>query len=186
MSAQDSGETHPAAGQLLEDDREGGVVDLVAPVLVGNVEPEQTDRLHRLDEPVRILVAVLHLRRDRYDLAIDEFPNCLCDESLILVQVNHGVSFSLLCYRPQRPMIAHADLPFRPEPASGPPGPAPGWLWFRDAPASARRCLLAAWLGWLLDGFDVMLYALAFALLLGAATWIWLAGSRGWGCLASA
>ena len=35
------------------------------------------------------------------------------------------------------------------------------WLW--DAPASARRSLLAAWLGWLLDGFDVMLYALVLS-----------------------
>ncbi len=32
--------------------------------------------------------------------------------------------------------------------------------WFWDAPASARRGLFAAWLGWVLDAFDVMLYAL--------------------------
>ncbi len=32
--------------------------------------------------------------------------------------------------------------------------------WFWDAPAAARRALFAAWLGWLLDGFDVMLYAM--------------------------
>jgi MFS family permease len=32
--------------------------------------------------------------------------------------------------------------------------------WFWDAPPAARRGLLAAWLGWLLDAFDVMLYAL--------------------------
>ena len=38
------------------------------------------------------------------------------------------------------------------------------WLW--DAPASARRSLLAAWLGWLLDGFDVMLYALVLSALI--------------------
>jgi MFS family permease len=36
--------------------------------------------------------------------------------------------------------------------------------WYWDAPRSARRALAAAWLGWLLDAFDVMLYAL----LLGA------------------
>ena len=41
------------------------------------------------------------------------------------------------------------------------------WLW--DAPASARRSLLAAWLGWLLDGFDVMLYALVLSALRQAA-----------------
>jgi MFS family permease len=41
------------------------------------------------------------------------------------------------------------------------------WLqWFRDAPSSARRGLLAAWLGWLLDAFDVMLYALVLGALI--------------------
>src|SRR5207249_375869 len=33
--------------------------------------------------------------------------------------------------------------------------PSPGllqWLW--DAPATARRALFAAWIGWLLDAFD--------------------------------
>ena len=36
--------------------------------------------------------------------------------------------------------------------------PAP-FAWLRDAPATARRTLLAASLGWLLDSFDIMLYA---------------------------
>jgi MFS family permease len=45
--------------------------------------------------------------------------------------------------------------------------PAAGSLpWFWSAPASARRALFAAWLGWLLDGFDVMLYALVLPALL--------------------
>jgi MFS family permease len=36
-----------------------------------------------------------------------------------------------------------------------------GWLgWWRDASAEARRALWAAALGWMLDAFDVMLYAL--------------------------
>jgi len=38
--------------------------------------------------------------------------------------------------------------------------------WFWSAPPSARRALFAAWLGWLLDGFDVMLYALVLPALL--------------------
>jgi MFS family permease len=38
--------------------------------------------------------------------------------------------------------------------------------WFWDAPVSARRGLFAAWLGWLLDGFDVMLYALVLPALI--------------------
>src|SRR5262245_45510267 len=38
--------------------------------------------------------------------------------------------------------------------------------WFWDAPAHARRGLLAAWLGWMLDGFDVMLYAMVIGTLI--------------------
>jgi MFS family permease len=41
--------------------------------------------------------------------------------------------------------------------------PQPSWLslaWVRQAPASARRALLAASLGWMLDSFDILLYAL--------------------------
>lgn len=38
--------------------------------------------------------------------------------------------------------------------------------WFWNAPASARRALLGAWLGWLLDAFDVMLYALLLGTLI--------------------
>lgn len=39
--------------------------------------------------------------------------------------------------------------------------------WLREAPPSARRALIAAWLGWALDGFDVMLYALVLGTLIG-------------------
>jgi MFS family permease len=35
--------------------------------------------------------------------------------------------------------------------------------WFRAGPPEARRALLAAWLGWALDGMDVMLYAMVLA-----------------------
>jgi len=45
---------------------------------------------------------------------------------------------------------------------------SPGFLqWYWDAPASARRSLFAAWIGWLLDAFDVMLYALLLGTLIG-------------------
>src|ERR1700730_17489216 len=67
---------------------------------------------------------------------------------------------SLLCYRPQRQMPAHADV-------ASSSTMSPRWLkWFWEAPSSARRGLLAAWLGWLLDGFDVMLYALVLGVLI--------------------
>jgi MFS family permease len=35
--------------------------------------------------------------------------------------------------------------------------------WMKDAPPAARRALIAASLGWMLDAFDVMLYALVLA-----------------------
>jgi hypothetical protein len=42
-----------------------------------------------------------------------------------------------------------------------------GWFtWFWAAPAAARRGPFAAWLGWALDGFDVMLYALVLGTLI--------------------
>ena len=44
---------------------------------------------------------------------------------------------------------------------------ASGWLgWWRAAPEEARRALWAAALGWMLDAFDVMLYALVLTSLI--------------------
>jgi MFS family permease len=40
------------------------------------------------------------------------------------------------------------------------------FTWWREAPATARRALIAAALGWMLDAFDVMLYALVLAALM--------------------
>ena len=37
--------------------------------------------------------------------------------------------------------------------------PAGFWDWWRVAPREARRALVAASAGWMLDSFDVMLYA---------------------------
>ncbi len=45
--------------------------------------------------------------------------------------------------------------------------PEMGWFgWWRSAPAPARRALIAASFGWMLDAFDVMLYALVLAALM--------------------
>src|SRR5215510_4776481 len=44
---------------------------------------------------------------------------------------------------------------------------APGLLgWLAEGTPAARRSLLAASLGWMLDGFDIMLYALVVSALL--------------------
>ena len=42
--------------------------------------------------------------------------------------------------------------------------------WWRDAPSSAKRALIAAGLGWMLDAFDVMLYSLVLASLMRGAS----------------
>jgi len=41
------------------------------------------------------------------------------------------------------------------------------FIWWKEAPGAARRSLIAASLGWMLDSFDVMLYALVIASLMG-------------------
>ena len=52
--------------------------------------------------------------------------------------------------------MSHKTNPAAPEPAG-----EGGWFgWWRVAPRDARRALWAAALGWMLDAFDVMLYAL--------------------------
>ncbi len=93
MRAEDAGEAHPAARQLLEDDREGGVVDFAAAVLLGDIEAEEAERLHRLDERVRVLVAVFHAGGNRNDLAIDELADRPRNQLLFLVQLEHGISW---------------------------------------------------------------------------------------------
>jgi MFS family permease len=56
-----------------------------------------------------------------------------------------------------RTVVAPADV--RPEPS--------GLLaWWHESPPQAHRALIAAFLGWMLDAFDVMLYALVLAALI--------------------
>src|SRR5580700_3369605 len=40
------------------------------------------------------------------------------------------------------------------------------FAWWHEAPRSARKALVAASLGWMLDSFDVMLYSLVLASLI--------------------
>ena len=46
-----------------------------AAVLLRDGDPEQTHRLHLLDDRVRVFVGVLHRVRDRYDVAPDEIAH---------------------------------------------------------------------------------------------------------------
>src|SRR5438876_4879697 len=41
------------------------------------------------------------------------------------------------------------------------------FTWWRDADLSARRALVAASLGWMLDAMDIMLYSMVLASLIG-------------------
>lgn len=66
------------------------------------------------------------------------------------------------------PVAAAGPSPAGLDAARAAAGPAPGALAFwREATPEARRALVAASLGWMLDAFDVMLYALVLASLIG-------------------
>ena len=92
MRPENPGQAHPSARQLLEHDGEGGVVDVGAAVGFRNVDAEQAEPLHGLDEGVGVLVAVFHARGDRDHLAIDELADRPRDQALIVVQLEHGIS----------------------------------------------------------------------------------------------
>jgi MFS family permease len=53
-----------------------------------------------------------------------------------------------------------------PSPAKSALAPPRPFAWWRDASSSAKRALVAASLGWMLNSFDVMLYSLVLASLL--------------------
>jgi MFS family permease len=54
----------------------------------------------------------------------------------------------------------------RSQPIEIAPASAGLFAWWRESPAEAHRALVAAFLGWMLDAFDVMLYALVLASLI--------------------
>jgi hypothetical protein len=83
VRAENAGKPHPPARQLLEHDRERRVIDVRPAVLFRHVQPEQPQRLHRLDEPIGILVAVLHGGRHGDHLTVHEFADGLRDELLM-------------------------------------------------------------------------------------------------------
>ncbi len=93
MGTKNAREAHPASRQFFEDDGKCGVVDFVATVLIGSIQAEQTELLHRLDECIGVLIAMFHFRCDRNDLTVDELADRLRNQLLVLIKVNHGFSF---------------------------------------------------------------------------------------------
>jgi hypothetical protein len=89
-------EAHPASRQFFEDDGKCGVVDFVAAVLIGSIQAEETEFLHRLNECIGVLIAMFHFRCNRNNLTVDELADRLRNELLVLIKVNHGVSYRQL------------------------------------------------------------------------------------------
>src|SRR5207245_1399411 len=75
VRVEDARETHPAAAELLDDHRVGGVVEAEAAVLERDGGAEEPELLHALDQRLRVLVGVLVAARDRHHLALDEAPD---------------------------------------------------------------------------------------------------------------
>src|SRR5256886_14556446 len=69
-------------------------------------------------------------------------------------------------------MAALQSSALRPQPARTPQASSPSpddrslFAWWRDADSRARHVFIAASLGWMLDSFDVMLYAIVLASLI--------------------
>jgi hypothetical protein len=97
------GDAHPAAGDLLHDERVGQQRLTEAAVLLGDGEPEDAQLLESVDDLLRIDVAVLELLGDRDDLLVDEAAHRRQDLALDvgeiggLRQAGHGSSSGRLC-----------------------------------------------------------------------------------------
>src|SRR5271165_5103300 len=75
MRSDDSSQAEPAAGQLFKYHGERGGIDVSAAVALRNIEAEQADLAHRRHQRMRILIAVLHLRRNGYHVIADELAH---------------------------------------------------------------------------------------------------------------
>ena len=75
MGADHSGQTQPAASKLFEDGSISHVVQIETTIRFRDIRAEQPKLLHAFDKRMRVFVTVLHLRRDRHDLAVDERPD---------------------------------------------------------------------------------------------------------------
>jgi hypothetical protein len=89
MSTEDPGEPQPTAGQLFEDHRKARVVDIRSAILLRNVQAEEAELLHLIDEGIRVFVIVLHSRGNGDDFTIDELLDGFDDQPLFIRQVLH-------------------------------------------------------------------------------------------------
>src|SRR5690606_10682949 len=67
-----TGDAHPAAGDLLEDQSEGDRVEIQPAVLFGDRDPEEAHVRHALDDFRRVAAALLPLPRYGDDFAVDK------------------------------------------------------------------------------------------------------------------
>ncbi len=88
VRVEDPGHRHPAARDLLDDQRVGEERLAETAELLGDHQAEQAHLLHALDDLGRVLVGVLQLGRDRQDLLVDEGPHCGED---VLLDVGQSV-----------------------------------------------------------------------------------------------
>jgi hypothetical protein len=75
VGVDDAGDRHPAAGELLDDERVGQQRLAEAAVLLGDRQPEQPHVAHALDDVGRVRVVVLQTLRVRDDLLAHELPH---------------------------------------------------------------------------------------------------------------
>ena len=91
MRVDDAAHRHPAAGDLLDDQRVGEQRLAEAAVLLGDHQAEDPHLLHALDDLRRVLVLVLELGGDRQDLLVDELADELDELVLLLGEAVRGL-----------------------------------------------------------------------------------------------
>ena len=97
MGSDNAGKSHPAAGQLFEDQCECGVVDSAAVKFLRDVEAEESQALHRLDQRVRILTPMLHAGGHGKDFAFHKIAHGPRDHLLLFGEFEHGFSSRSAC-----------------------------------------------------------------------------------------
>ena len=96
VAAEDAGDAHPAAGDLLEHQGEGDRVEVEAAVLLGDGDAEQAHVGHALDDLGGVATGLLPLTGDRDDLVVDEVAEQRTELALVLVELEVHGSASLV------------------------------------------------------------------------------------------